>query len=33
MQSLHVKFEDELIGQFDTADRLAPLMTTASGIM
>jgi predicted KAP-like P-loop ATPase len=33
MQSLHDKFTDELIGQFDTADRLAPLMTTATGIV
>jgi predicted KAP-like P-loop ATPase len=33
VQSLHNKFADELIGQFDTADRLAPLMTTASGIV
>jgi predicted KAP-like P-loop ATPase len=33
VQSLHDKFEDELIGQFDTADRLAPVMTTASGIV
>lgn len=33
VQSLHDKFESELIGQFDTADRLAPLMTTASGIV
>ncbi|MBE0613812.1 MAG: ATPase [Burkholderiales bacterium] len=33
MQSLHDKFENELIGKFDTADRLAHLMTTASGIM
>lgn len=33
VQSLHDKFSDELIGQFDTADRLAPLMTTASGIV
>lgn len=32
LQSLH-KFDDELIGLFDTADRLAPLMTTASGIV
>ena len=32
MQSLHDKFSAELIGQFDTADRLAPLMTTATGI-
>jgi predicted KAP-like P-loop ATPase len=33
VQSIHDNFEDELIGQFDTADRLAPLMTTASGIV
>jgi predicted KAP-like P-loop ATPase len=33
MQTLHGQFTDELIGQFDTADRLAPLMTTASGIV
>lgn len=33
VQSLHNKFENELISQFDTADRLAHLMTTASGIM
>jgi predicted KAP-like P-loop ATPase len=33
LQSLHNKFEDGLIGQFDTADRLAPLMSTASGIV
>jgi len=33
LQSLHDKFSDKLIGQFDTADRLAPLMTTASGIV
>lgn len=32
VQSIHDDFDDELIGQFDTADRLAPLMTTASGI-
>jgi predicted KAP-like P-loop ATPase len=32
MQSLHGTFSGELIGQFDTADRLAPLMATASGI-
>lgn len=32
VQTLHDKFPPELIGQFDTADRLAPLMTTASGI-
>lgn len=31
-QTLHDKFSAELIGQFDTADRLAPIMTTASGI-
>lgn len=33
VQSLHDKFDNELIGQFDTADRLAPLMTTASSIV
>jgi predicted KAP-like P-loop ATPase len=33
VQSLYDKFDNELIGQFDTADRLAPLMTTASGIV
>lgn len=32
VQTLHANFPPELIGQFDTADRLAPLMTTASGI-
>jgi predicted KAP-like P-loop ATPase len=32
VQSLHDKFESDLIAQFDTADRLAHLMTTASGI-
>src|ERR1700730_7986813 len=32
LQSLHATFSAELIGQFDTADRLAPLMATASGI-
>jgi predicted KAP-like P-loop ATPase len=32
LQSLHANFSGELIGQFDTADRLAPLMATASGI-
>jgi len=31
LQTLH-KFGNDLIGQFDTADRLAPLMATASGI-
>lgn len=31
MQTLH-KFPENLVGQFDTADRLAPLMTIASGI-
>src|SRR5580704_10396121 len=31
IQSLH-KLDNELIGKFDTADRLAHLMTTASGI-
>lgn len=33
VQSLHDEFPDELIGKFDTADRLAPMMTTASGIV
>ena len=33
VQSLHEKFPDELVGKLDTADRLAPLMTTASGIV
>jgi len=32
VQSLHDKFATDLIGQFDTADRLAHLMTTATGI-
>ncbi|MGE0531941.1 MAG: P-loop NTPase fold protein [Hyphomonadaceae bacterium] len=32
MQTVHSPYPDELIGQFDTADRLAPLMTNASGI-
>lgn len=32
VQSLHSPFENELIAKFDTADRLAHLMTTASGI-
>ncbi len=32
LQSLHDQFSSELIGQFDTADRLAPLMATAYGI-
>jgi predicted KAP-like P-loop ATPase len=32
VQSLHADFPDDLIGRFGTADRLAPLMTTASGI-
>lgn len=33
VQSLHDSFPDDLIGKFDTADRLAPLMTSASGII
>ena len=33
VQTLHDKFDDELVGKFDTADRLAHLMTTASGIV
>ena len=32
VQSLHEKFPDELVGKLDTADRLAPLMTGATGI-
>lgn len=32
VQSLHGAFTGELVGQFDTADRLAPLMATATGI-
>lgn len=32
LQTLH-QFNSDLIGEFDTADRLAPLMTTASGIL
>jgi predicted KAP-like P-loop ATPase len=32
VQSLHDAFPSELVGRFDTADRLAPIMTTASGI-
>jgi predicted KAP-like P-loop ATPase len=32
LQTLHGAFSAELIGQFDTADRLAPLMATASGV-
>ncbi len=33
VQSLHPGIPDELVGKFDTAERLAPLMTTASGIV
>jgi predicted KAP-like P-loop ATPase len=33
VQSLHDAFPPGLVGKFDTADRLAPLMTTASGIV
>ena len=33
VQSLHKQLPAELIGRFDTADRLAPMMTTASGIL
>jgi predicted KAP-like P-loop ATPase len=32
VQTLYEKIPDELIGKFDTAERLAPLMTTASSI-
>lgn len=33
VQSLHDAIPAELVGKFDTADRLAPLMTTALGIV
>ena len=33
VQSLHEQLPAELIGRFDTAERLAPMMTTASGIL
>jgi predicted KAP-like P-loop ATPase len=33
IQTLHRDLPDELVGKFDTADRLAPLMTTATGIV
>jgi predicted KAP-like P-loop ATPase len=33
VQTLHKNFPNELISQFDAADRLAPLMTSASGII
>lgn len=33
VRSLSSKLTDDLIGQIDTAERLAPLMTTASGIV
>jgi predicted KAP-like P-loop ATPase len=32
VQSLHGQFPDDLVGKLDTADRLAPLMTGATGI-
>ena len=32
VQSLHNNFPDDLVGKLDTADRLAPLMTGATGI-
>lgn len=32
VESLHVTIPPELVSKFDAADRLAPLMTTASGI-
>ena len=32
LRSLHDKLPDELVARLDAADRLAPLMTTASGI-
>ncbi|HEX5701883.1 MAG TPA: P-loop NTPase fold protein [Pyrinomonadaceae bacterium] len=33
IQTLHNNLPDELVGKFDTADRLAPMMTTATGII
>lgn len=33
VQSLGIKLPEQLVGQFDTAERLASLMTTASGIL
>jgi predicted KAP-like P-loop ATPase len=33
VQGLGVKLPESLVGQFDTAERLASLMTTASGIL
>ncbi|MCA1536180.1 ATPase [Bradyrhizobium sp. NBAIM03] len=33
LQSLGIAFPESLVGQFDTAERLASLMTTASGIL
>lgn len=33
VQGLHAPLPAELVGRLDTADRLAPLMTTASGIV
>lgn len=33
VQSLHAPLPAELVGRLDTADRLAPLMTTATGIV
>jgi predicted KAP-like P-loop ATPase len=33
IQTLHDAYPPDLIGRFDTADRLAPLMTTATGIV
>ncbi len=32
MQTLHDKFNHEIVGKFDSADRLAHIMTTATGI-
>jgi predicted KAP-like P-loop ATPase len=32
VQSLHSEVSDDLVGRLDTADRLAPLMTTSTGI-
>lgn len=33
VQSLHKELPDDLVGKLDTAERLAPLMTTATGIL
>lgn len=33
VQTLHTSLPEDLVGKLDTADRLAPMMTTASGII